>query len=159
MAEGEGDMKKEIDIVNDIYDNYEEFIELLGLPKVKNIEREKGISALIKTDKQISRNKGFPRADIFVTHEDNTYSLIEVKKQRNKHSAVEILKGISQLLYYEDCIEYQCPNIRKIIVIDYMDEAVLRIIEKYKLNIIYVLWDKKIIKYMCLKEYKDLNGI
>lgn len=88
-----------------------EIFEMVGLPKIKIIEQQH----FIKTS-------GFQiKIDLFVVHEDNSLSVIEVKCPNRKHPAnapSEQCKAIGQVLLYQSVVKASYGKEPRLFLID-----------------------------------------
>lgn len=135
----------ERDFVADICDNLDFFCEITQRAPVKTVRREAQIHTMMLTKQTfpmwfVHRFK-LKRADLFLEHEDGSYSVIEAKFLKAKYDEFDVLGGLTQAMYYSCLLAPMNLNLTAYVVANRVPEIFGGLVEHYNLKGIgFVQW-------------------
>lgn len=102
---------KEKEFENNVYENLDQIIDIMELPSIKVVERQK----------QIRMDNFQIKMDIAIRHIDGSATIFEVKKTNKKHPATspfQQMQAIGQLLLYQNVFQIRTGVKPRLVLID-----------------------------------------
>ena len=133
------DFKSENALRDDIIENIEQVRKFMGWPEIVKIDKEVTVTPFGIV--RVPRKKSLGRVDIFITHPEDKYTIIEVK---NSSKVRNVYSGIGQLLYYKlahtTALEIPQENVKMALASSSYNNDLMLLSTFYGLNIDFLAY-------------------